>query len=270
MSCFVGCFYSPGIPARTMFHVRTQLQRTDQLRPYQALVAKINTREIQWALGKPLLSIPLPQPSCSSIAHISSFSSKQSLKRVLFCELTNNTDGSGGEKRRAPMPDLHLRDLKQGFSNHTLMQELIRTGDAAFLGTCRTAESYPLVCGPYRVPFLLNLPGCGQTEQDGRARRHHSGHYERLPIKLEFESHGSTDGAAINTTCAAEELARAEAYYAHRSYAMEMWRKNGKKGLSAYTEKETKGYVKRKDRPQHLTLLDHIQLFLSSSSSSSP
>ncbi|KAB1205300.1 hypothetical protein CJ030_MR7G012064 [Morella rubra] len=167
--------------------------------------------------------------------------------------------------------------LKQGFSNHTLMQELIRTGDAAFLGTCRTAESYPLVCGPYRVPFLLNLPGCGQCvdgelyavslkglsrmdELEGTNR----GHYERLPIKLEFESHDSTDGAAINTTCAAEELARAEAYYAHRSYAMEMWRKNGKKGLSAYTEKETKGYVKRKDRPQHLTFLDHIQLFLSS------
>jgi gamma-glutamylaminecyclotransferase len=33
--------------------------------------------------------------------------------------------------------------------------------------------------------------------------------------------------------------------------------------LKCYTEKETIGYVKRKDRPQHLTFLDHIRLFLS-------
>lgn len=170
--------------------------------------------------------------------------------------------------------------LKRGFSNHALMQELMRTGDAALVGTYRTAGKFPLVCGPYRVPFLLNLPGCGQRvrgelyavsfkgldrmdELEGTAR----GHYERLPIQLEPQPHdihvdgdgGDGDGCDdefVNVT-------RAEAYYAHRSYAMELWRKNGKKGLSAYTERETRGYVKRRDRPQHLSFLDHIRLFLS-------
>lgn len=173
--------------------------------------------------------------------------------------------------------------LKRGFSNHTLMQELIRTGDATFIGTVRTAENYPLVCGPYRVPFLLDIPGCGQRvhgelyavsfkglarmdELEGTSR----GHYERLPILLELERRDDADGGicgGFGMPCGAEGLTGAEAYYAHRSYAMELWMKNGKKGLSAYTERETKGYVKRKDRPQHLTFLDHIQHFLSSSPS---
>jgi len=163
----------------------------------------------------------------------------------------------GEDERRANLIFTY-GTLKRGFSNHALMQELMRTGDAALVGTYRTAEKFPLVCGPYRVPFLLNLPGCGQRvlgelyavsfkglvrmdELEGTTR----GHYERLPIQLEarpHEIHGDDDFA--NAT-----RAEAEAYYAHRSYAMEMWRKNGKKGLSGYTEREARGYVKRKDRP---------------------
>ena len=163
--------------------------------------------------------------------------------------------------------------LKRGFSNHTLMQDLMRTGDASFVATCQTAEKYPLVCGPYRVPFLLNMSGSGHRvkgevyavslsglsrldELEGTSR----GHYERLPITLELDN-GDGDGSC------SEGLKCAEAYYAHNSYAMELWKKDGKKGLKAYTEKEVKGYVKRKDRPQNLTFLDHIQLFVNSSSS---
>jgi gamma-glutamylaminecyclotransferase len=181
----------------------------------------------------------------------------------------------GEDERRANLIFTY-GTLKRGFSNHALMQELMRTGDAALVGTYRTAEKFPLVCGPYRVPFLLNLPGCGQRvlgelyavsfkglvrmdELEGTTR----GHYERLPIQLEpqpqpHEIHvdGDGDDDFANVT-------RAEAYYAHRSYAMEMWRKNGKKGLSGYTEREARGYVKRKDRPQNLSFLDHIRLFLS-------
>lgn len=157
--------------------------------------------------------------------------------------------------------------LKRNFSNHPLLQDLILTGDASFIGTYRTLLNYPLVCGPYRVPFLLNIPGSGQPvygelysvsehglsrmdELEGTTRAH----YERLPIKV---VPAEEDGAE------AEKITCAEAYYAHGSYAMEMWKKNGKKGLKCYTEKETIGYVKRKDRPQHLTFLDHIRLFLS-------
>ncbi|XP_028763422.1 putative gamma-glutamylcyclotransferase At3g02910 [Neltuma alba] len=178
--------------------------------------------------------------------------------------------------------------LKRGFSNHVLLQDLIRSGDAAFVGVFRTANKYPLVCGPYRVPFLLNFVGSGHhvrgelysvtarglakmDELEGTTR----GHYERLPIvvfrdpaendgdgEVEFRSIenddiGDGDGSS-GLTCAAE------AYFAHKSYAVELWKKNEKRGFECYTEKEAKGYVKRKDRPQNLTFLDHIRLFVTS------
>ncbi|XP_047328006.1 putative gamma-glutamylcyclotransferase At3g02910 [Impatiens glandulifera] len=159
--------------------------------------------------------------------------------------------------------------LKQGFSNHGLLQDMIDTGDASFLGVYRTIDKLPLVCGPYKVPFLLNMPGSGDRvygelyavsqsaiprmdELEGTNR----GHYERLPIKVIAE--GGCGGMS------------AEAYYAHRSYAAAMWKRNGEKGLSVYSKKETKGYVRRKDRPANLTFLDHINLFISSSSTSTP
>lgn len=150
--------------------------------------------------------------------------------------------------------------LKRGFSNHGLLQDLIRSGDAAFVGASATAEPYPLVCGPYRVPFLLNLPGAGHPaagelysvspralahldDLEGVAR----GHYERLPLCVSL-------GAAH---------LRAEAYFAHRSYAARMWRRSGEVGFRCYSEKEALGYVRRKDRPQNLTFLQQIDMFVS-------
>ncbi|PON77572.1 Gamma-glutamylcyclotransferase, AIG2-like [Parasponia andersonii] len=167
--------------------------------------------------------------------------------------------------------------LKRGFSNHPLLQDLIRSGDAVFLGTYRTKLNYPLVCGPYRVPFLINLPGSGQPvlgevyavsapalarldELEGTTR----GHYQRLPIQLhpyplDAHAHAHAHAHASLTS------AHAEAYYAHSTYASNLWLKNGCKGLSAYTHEEARGYVKRNDRPQHLTFLDHIRSFISQS-----
>ncbi|KAG8390482.1 hypothetical protein BUALT_Bualt01G0088000 [Buddleja alternifolia] len=154
--------------------------------------------------------------------------------------------------------------LKQGFSNHSLLQDLIAAGDAAFRGVYTTVNNLPLVCGPYRVPFLLNLPGHGHRvsgelyavspaalakmdELEGLSR----GHYERLPIELRG---GEED----------DETTSAEAYYAHRSYAEAMWRRSGEEGYNCYSEKVARGYVKRKDRPKHLTFLDQIRLFVTS------
>ncbi|KAG5617493.1 hypothetical protein H5410_017317 [Solanum commersonii] len=90
--------------------------------------------------------------------------------------------------------------LKRGFSNHVLLQDMIAAGDASFLGVYQTVDRLPLVCGPYRVPFLLNFPGSGEhvrgelyavsgrglirmDELEGITRAH----YERLPIKIRPE-----------------------------------------------------------------------------------
>ncbi|THU74542.1 hypothetical protein C4D60_Mb04t34470 [Musa balbisiana] len=158
--------------------------------------------------------------------------------------------------------------LKRGFSNHGLLQDMVRTGDAAFVGAARTAGRLPLVCGPYRVPFLLNLPGAGERvsgelyaisaraiarmdELEGTRK----GHYERLPISVVVvDGDGGQEAAEVD----------AEAYYAHRSYAAELWRRNEETGYKVYSEKEAKGYVKRADRPQDITFLDQIRIFLAS------
>ncbi|KAL3521768.1 hypothetical protein ACH5RR_019917 [Cinchona calisaya] len=164
--------------------------------------------------------------------------------------------------------------LKHGFSNHALLRDMMATGDAAYLGLCRTADKLPLVCGPYRVPFLLNFQGLGHhvlgelyaVSTRGLARMDDlegvtRGHYERLPVRVVIVDDHRHDGGL------AEEK-EAEAYYAHRSYAEALWKRNEeeKGSYHCYSQKEAKGYVKRKDRPQHLSFLDQIQLFLSSSS----
>ncbi|KAG2318285.1 hypothetical protein Bca4012_069387 [Brassica carinata] len=161
--------------------------------------------------------------------------------------------------------------LKRGFSNHVLMQDLIRSGDASFKGVYQTLEKYPLVCGPYRVPFLLNKPGSGQRvtgelyevsprglsrldELEGTSR----GHYVRQPIRLLKEEGDLETEQSSSSSCVVE------AYYAHKSYEEELWERNRRRSFGAYTEKEARGYVKRNDRPQHLSFLDHIRIFVSS------
>lgn len=156
--------------------------------------------------------------------------------------------------------------LKRGFSNHVLMQDLIRSGDASFKGVYKTLDKYPLVCGPYRVPFLINKPGTGHhvtgelyavsprglsrlDELEGISR----GHYVRQQIRL---AESEDEGGDLET----------EAYYAHKSYEEELWKRNRGRSFGAYTENEARGYVKRNDRPQHLSFLDHIRIFVSSPS----
>ncbi|KAF7076539.1 hypothetical protein CFC21_081173 [Triticum aestivum] len=160
--------------------------------------------------------------------------------------------------------------LKRGFSNHGLLQDLARAGDAAFVAAASTAAPLPLVCGPYRVPFLLNLPGDGQRvrgelysvtarglarldELEGVSR----GHYERLPISIVVEEREGEEGRAVEG---------AVAYYAHRGYAAEMWARSGRRGHAEYSPAVAAGYVRRVDRPQHLTFLDQIRVFVSSHS----
>lgn len=168
--------------------------------------------------------------------------------------------------------------LKRGFSNHRLLEELFASGDASLVGPAVTSARLPLVCGPYRVPFLLNLPGAeaggahrvrGEAyavtarglarldELEGVA----TGHYERLPVKVEVEVEGDGDGKGAEGTRRVEE---AIAYFAHRSYAGDLWRRSGEKGVPEYTHGVAAGYVRRKDRPQGQTFLEQIRVFVSS------
>ncbi|CAN0920958.1 Putative gamma-glutamylcyclotransferase At3g02910 [Linum grandiflorum] len=78
-----------------------------------------------------------------------------------------------------------------------------------------------------------------------------SSHYEWLPVEVE-----NADGG--------EEIVFVEAYFAEKSYAVDMWDKCGKIGYSIYGEKESKGYVRRIDRPVNSSFLEHIQVFISS------
>lgn len=160
--------------------------------------------------------------------------------------------------------------LKRGFSNHPLLQDLSLSGDASFVGAAVTVARLPLVCGPYRVPFLLELPGAGERvagevyavtarglarldELEGVARAH----YERRPVAVEVA--GGLDEEEV--------VVDAVAYYAHRGYAAELWRRAGEKGLPEYTHAVAQGYVRRKDRPQGQTFLEQIRIFVSSPSS---
>ncbi|KAI3985414.1 hypothetical protein MKX01_033728 [Papaver californicum] len=165
--------------------------------------------------------------------------------------------------------------LKKGFPNHVLLEDMIRSGDAEYLGIYKSKNKYPLICGPYRVPFLLNFPESGNQiwgelysvsklgldrmdELEGIS----NGHYERLPIQIiaADDDEGEESGSSI--------VVEAVAYYGHRNYAEELWERNGQKGFSKYSEEEAKGYIRRKDRPKNVTFIQHINLFISDSASS--
>ncbi|KAJ1694684.1 hypothetical protein LUZ63_011382 [Rhynchospora breviuscula] len=165
--------------------------------------------------------------------------------------------------------------LKRGFSNHKLIQSLIHSNHASFVGPAATSSPIPLVCGPYRVPFLLNLSS-GRSDEIypvsgelysvsplGLARLDElegvsKGHYERFPLKVRVVK-GEGNGEE-----GMEREVEAQGYFGHRSYAIEMWKRNGEKGLREYTKEVATGYVRRMDRPQGLTFLDHIRNFVES------
>ncbi|KAJ7953451.1 Gamma-glutamylcyclotransferase, AIG2-like [Quillaja saponaria] len=151
--------------------------------------------------------------------------------------------------------------LKQGFHNHTLMQDLIRQNDAAFHSTWFTNQPHPLVCGPYGIPYLINLPGIGHlvkgelysVSTPGLTRLDELeglsiGHYERLPVRV-----GNGDLSI-----------QVEAYFAHRSFGEGLWKRKGEVGLTEFTEKEACDYVKRADRPESTSIVDEIRLFVDS------
>ncbi|KAL8196341.1 hypothetical protein R6Q57_025341 [Mikania cordata] len=161
--------------------------------------------------------------------------------------------------------------LKQGFSNHTLMQDLISLNDAVFLGNYITDLRLPLVRGPYGVPFLLNLPGTSRHRVRGELYSVSDsglqrldvlegitlGHYERLPITIRPEVCDAGDGEH-------RLVVAAEAYYAHRSFTEDMWRRSGQVGFESFSHEVAKGYVRRDLRPKDRSFREQITLFCSS------
>lgn len=144
------------------------------------------------------------------------------------------------------------------------MQDLISKNDAVFLGNYITDLRLPLVRGPHGVPFLLNLPGACRHRVRGELYSVSDaglqrldvlegitlGHYERLPITVCGE--GDDD-----------DVVEAEAYYAHRSFAEDMWRRSGMVGFESYSHEVAKGYVRRDLRPKDRSFREQISLFCS-------
>ncbi|KAL3523324.1 hypothetical protein ACH5RR_016158 [Cinchona calisaya] len=154
--------------------------------------------------------------------------------------------------------------LKRGLYNHALMKELMATHDASFVGEYTTVESFPLVLGPYGIPFLINLPGSGHRipgelyslSGRGLARLDElegieTGHYERLPVNVVAEDGG--------------EVVAVEGYFAHRNFGEALWRKSGEKGLSEFSEEMGGKYVKRGNRPLDYNFVDDVWKFISHS-----
>ncbi|KAL5769987.1 hypothetical protein ACOSP7_014141 [Xanthoceras sorbifolium] len=116
-------------------------------------------------------------------------------------------------------------------------------GDAIFKGTYTTTNKYPLVCSPYKVPFLLNILGSGHPISDelytlssyGLARVDDlqgttRGHYQRLPVQLMPDNANNQDS-----------MASAEASFTDTSYNQELWRKTQKMVFSSYSDKKARG-----------------------------
>lgn len=154
--------------------------------------------------------------------------------------------------------------LKRGFYNHKLMEELMATRDASFVGEYVTLESFPLVVGPFGIPFLINLLGSGHRVSGelyavsgrGLARLDElegisTGHYERMPVKV--VAGGGGNGEVVAT----------EVYFAHRSFAGALWRKCGEVGLSEYGKEMKVNYVKRANRPLGCNFVDEVWKFVS-------
>ncbi|CAM6057371.1 unnamed protein product [Sphagnum tenellum] len=163
--------------------------------------------------------------------------------------------------------------LKQGFSNHWLMEDVMTKGHARFVGIASTKKRYPLVCGPFQVPFLLDMPACGchvrgeLYEVDRVAIDHldelegvSKGHYVRRPLALT----GLQSLQFFNYDPSGE--IQAEAYFAAAPLTQGLAASSAH--IEAYTKKQTVNYVPRKDRPQNRTFLEHVNAWIESQSQS--
>uniref|UniRef100_A0A6V7QXV0 Gamma-glutamylcyclotransferase family protein n=1 Tax=Ananas comosus var. bracteatus TaxID=296719 RepID=A0A6V7QXV0_ANACO len=154
--------------------------------------------------------------------------------------------------------------LKHGFSNHGLLQDLVRSGDAAFVGGAATAGRLPLVCGPYRVP------SSSTSRAPATASRGSSTPCRPAPSRASTSSRASpaaTTSASRSPSSSPPKGRRRWRWRRRRTTRTGATRGScgggaGRRGFGEYSAKETKGYVRRKDRPQDITFLDQIRIFI--------
>ncbi|CAE6215402.1 unnamed protein product [Arabidopsis arenosa] len=158
--------------------------------------------------------------------------------------------------------------LKRNHRNHFLLEDLISTNDAVYIGQRTTRLQYPLVTGLYGIPYLINKSGSGQkirgelysVSKHGLVRLDELegikvNHYERLPIEVIDEEDEEESNVVV----------LAEAYFAHCSFGERLWEKKGKCGMCEFGENDGVLYVRVKDRPRFSSVLDEIEAFVSSS-----
>jgi gamma-glutamylcyclotransferase (GGCT)/AIG2-like uncharacterized protein YtfP len=71
------------------------------------------------------------------------------------------------ESKAASYPVFIYGTLKRGFPNehHMTSQMDAKSSPASYLGDATTVDRLPLVVGPFRIPFLLDLPGRGAAKR---------------------------------------------------------------------------------------------------------
>lgn len=172
--------------------------------------------------------------------------------------------------------------LKEGFSNFWLMQELVQSGDAVRIGTARTVNNYPLVCGPFQVPFLLRLPGNGhrvfgeiyEVNEKAVARLDilegtDRGHYVRYPLMLsdifmrdEYATTLDEKYGHLKESCGifgADIKFSAVAYFAGLDHTPGLAMGEP---IESFDARAASTYVPRKNRPANMTFLEHIHAWI--------
>eukprot|EP00850_Spirogloea_muscicola_P010368 SM000061S19195 [mRNA] locus=s61:36346:37872:+ [translate_table: standard] len=176
--------------------------------------------------------------------------------------------------------------LKKGFNNHGLLERAMQQGNVTYMGTAMTKKRFPLVCGPFQVPFLLHLPARG-THVHGEVYRANKaalkqldelegvdrGHYFRCPLVLTNVQYSAShapaqsSGEQVNGVMAdgsseGDEELLAEAYFAGMQYTPGL---SNADYIDAYTTNETDTYVPRKHRPPGRTFVEHVKEWIASS-----
>jgi gamma-glutamylaminecyclotransferase len=159
--------------------------------------------------------------------------------------------------------------LKHGFSNHWLIEDVVGAGHAHFLGVAKTKQRFPLVCGPFQVPFLLNMPNSGlqvegelyAVDQSALERLDElegvsKGHYQRRPLVLTGLTSLEEDCSPSSEILGDASEILGEAYFAYPALQQGL---SSAPHIDAYTVKETLDYVYRKDRPKNRTFLQHVE-----------